>query len=137
MRPGRWFFALIPDRPSGFPDSAMTESPDETLTAGPLDFQAMEQKILGFWSSNDCFEKLRAKNADGPLFRFIDGPITANNPMGVHHAWGRTLKDVALRYKAMHGFYANWQNGFDSQGLWVEVEVERELGFQSKHDILD
>ena len=115
----------------------MTESPDETLTAGPLDFQAMEQKILGFWSSNDCFEKLRAKNADGPLFRFIDGPITANNPMGVHHAWGRTLKDVALRYKAMHGFYANWQNGFDSQGLWVEVEVERELGFQSKHDILD
>jgi isoleucyl-tRNA synthetase len=113
----------------------MSNNPNETLPAGHLDFQAMEQRILDFWASNRCFEKLREKNAAGPLFRFLDGPITANNPMGVHHAWGRTLKDAFLRYKAMHGFCANWQNGFDSQGLWVEVEVERELGFQSKRDI--
>ncbi|HAD82674.1 TPA: isoleucine--tRNA ligase, partial [Candidatus Edwardsbacteria bacterium] len=68
-------------------------------------------------------------------FRFIDGPITANNPMGVHHAWGRTYKDLYHRYKAMQGYDARYQNGFDCQGLWVEVEVEKELGFKSKKDI--
>ena len=68
-------------------------------------------------------------------FSFIDGPITANNPMGVHHAWGRTYKDLYQRYKAMTGHNQRWQNGFDCQGLWVEVEVENELGFTNKRDI--
>ena len=68
---------------------------------------------------------------------FIDGPITANNPMGVHHAWGRTLKDVFQRYKALQGFDQRYQNGFDCQGLWVEVEVEKALGLNSKRDIED
>lgn len=102
---------------------------------GNASFIALEHKILDFWKENDCFNGLREKNQNGPIFRFLDGPITANNPMGVHHAWGRTLKDVFLRRKAMLGFKCNWQNGFDSQGLWVEVEVERELGFGSKKDI--
>ncbi|MBI2846040.1 MAG: isoleucine--tRNA ligase, partial [Chloroflexi bacterium] len=66
---------------------------------------------------------------------FIDGPITANNPMGVHHAWGRTYKDLWHRFKAMRGFSTRYQNGFDGQGLWIEVEVEKELGFTSKRDI--
>src|SRR5215212_9622271 len=65
----------------------------------------------------------------------MDGPITANNPMGVHHCWGRTLKDVFQRYKAMQGFDQRYQNGFDCQGLWVEVEVEKDLGFNSKREI--
>ena len=65
----------------------------------------------------------------------MDGPITANNPMGVHHAWGRTYKDLFQRYKTMRGFRQRYQNGFDCQGLWVEVEVEKELGFTSKRDI--
>jgi len=55
--------------------------------------------------------------------------------MGVHHGWGRTYKDLFQRYKAMRGFNQRWQNGFDCQGLWVEVEVEKELGFRSKRDI--
>ncbi len=55
--------------------------------------------------------------------------------MGVHHGWGRTYKDLFQRYKAMCGFDQRWQNGFDCQGLWVEVEVEKELGFKSKQDI--
>ena len=55
--------------------------------------------------------------------------------MGVHHAWGRTLKDIYNRYKAMSGYELRYQNGFDCQGLWVEVEVEKELGFQSKRDV--
>ena len=55
--------------------------------------------------------------------------------MGVHHAWGRTYKDVFQRYRAMRGFNQRFQNGFDCQGLWLEVEVEKELGFKSKRDI--
>ena len=81
------------------------------------------------------FDQLRAKNADGPRWSFIDGPITANKRMGVHHMWGRTLKDVFQRYKAMRGFHQRYQNGFDCQGLWVEVGVERELGLNSKREI--
>ncbi len=92
-------------------------------------------EILEFWDQNQVFQKLGAKNRGGPRFSFIDGPITANNPMGVHHAWGRTYKDIFQRYKAMCGFDQRFQNGFDCQGLWVEVEVEKALGFNSKRDI--
>src|SRR5262249_48674918 len=62
-------------------------------------------------------------------------PITANNPMGVHHAWGRTYKDAFQRFFAMTGHEERYQNGFDCQGLWVEVEVEKELKLKSKRDI--
>ena len=94
-----------------------------------------EKEILGFWEENECFKKLKAKNEGGEKYRFIDGPITANNPMGVHHVWGRTLKDTFIKYHAMKGCDTHYRNGFDSQGLWVEVEVEKELGFKTKHDI--
>ncbi|MBI4491689.1 MAG: isoleucine--tRNA ligase, partial [Chloroflexi bacterium] len=100
-----------------------------------LDFPALEHEILRFWEESRAFDKLREQNRPGPRWSFIDGPITANNPMGVHHAWGRTYKDIYQRYKAMHGFHQRYQNGFDCQGLWVEVEVERELGFNSKREI--
>jgi isoleucyl-tRNA synthetase len=99
------------------------------------DAPALEEGILTFWRESDAFEKLRKLREGKPLFRFVDGPITANNPMGVHHAWGRTLKDVFLRYQALTGHSAKYQNGFDCQGLWVEVEVERALGFNGKPDI--
>ena len=79
--------------------------------------------------------ELRAQNAGNERWSFLDGPITANNPMGVHHAWGRTYKDLYQRFHAMLGQDQRWQNGFDCQGLWVEVNVERELGFTSKRDI--
>jgi isoleucyl-tRNA synthetase len=65
----------------------------------------------------------------------VHGPITANNPMGVHHARGRTYKDLFQRYRAMRGFEQRFQNGFDCQGLWVEVEVEKALGFGGKREI--
>src|SRR5947208_10828675 len=100
-----------------------------------LDFPAMEHAILEFWRESDAFNKLREMNRGGERWSFIDGPITANNPMGVHHAWGRTLKDVFQRYKALRGFDQRYQNGFDCQGLWVEVEVEKSLGLNSKRDI--
>ncbi len=100
-----------------------------------IDFPALEREILGFWEREKCFEKLREKNRGKPRWSFLDGPITANNPMGVHHAWGRTYKDLFQRYKAMTGHELRYQNGFDCQGLWVEVEVEKELKFQTKRDI--
>ncbi len=100
-------------------------------------FPKLEHKILDFWEKNKCFEKLQKKLKGKKHWSFIDGPMTANNPMGVHHAWGRTYKDVFQRYKAMQGFDQRWQNGFDCQGLWVEVEVEKELGFKSKKDIIN
>ncbi len=99
------------------------------------DHNHLELDILERWEHEGTFEQLRELNRGGPRFSFIDGPITANNPMGVHHAWGRTLKDVFQRYKALRGFDQRYQNGFDCQGLWVEVEVERSLGLNSKREI--
>ena len=99
------------------------------------DLVAQEHEILGMWKDRQTFARLRAQNEDGRRWSFLDGPITANNPMGVHHAWGRTYKDVFQRYHAMLGESQRWQNGFDCQGLWVEVNVERDLGFTSKRDI--
>ena len=100
-----------------------------------VDFVNQEHEILEFWEKNKVFPKLRKMRSDSPLWSFIDGPITANNPMGVHHGWGRTYKDLYHRYFAMKGFQTRYQNGFDCQGLWVEVNVERDKGFKSKRDI--
>jgi isoleucyl-tRNA synthetase len=99
------------------------------------DHPALELEMLEIWEHEQTFQRLRERNRGGPKFRFMDGPITANNPAGVHHGHGRTLKDVFQRYKAMRGFDQRYQNGFDSQGLWVEVEVEKELGLGSKREI--
>jgi isoleucyl-tRNA synthetase len=107
----------------------------EKVETQGVDFPALERRVLQFWNDEQIFEKLKAKNANGQPWSFLDGPITANNPMGVHHAWGRTYKDVYNRYFAMTGRQLRYQNGFDCQGLWVEVEVEKELGLKSKRDI--
>ena len=102
---------------------------------GPLDFVAVARTALQFWEREQIFSRLVAQNRGGPRFSFLDGPITANNPMGIHHAWGRTFKDVVQRYRALCGYAQRFQNGFDCQGLWVEVEVEKTLGFNSKREI--
>ena len=99
------------------------------------DHPALEQEVLERWEREETFRKLREQNAGGPRFSFVDGPVTANKTLGVHTAWGRTLKDVFQRYKAMHGHEERYQNGFDCQGLWIEVGVERELGLNSKREI--
>ena len=89
------------------------------------DYGAHELEVLARWERDQTFDRLRELNADGPRFSFVDGPVTANNPMGVHHAWGRTLEGVFQRYKALRGYQQRYQNGFDCQGLWVEVGVEK------------
>ncbi len=100
-----------------------------------VDFPAQERDLLGFWKETGAFRKLREVHQHDPHWSFIDGPITANNPMGVHHGWGRTYKDLYHRFWTMRGRKTRYQNGFDCQGLWVEVEVEKEMGFKSKKDI--
>jgi len=102
---------------------------------GSMDLVTTGKRILTLWEREGSFQKLRELRRGNPPWSFIDGPITANNPMGVHHAWGRTLKDVFQRYHAMLGHDQRFQNGFDCQGLWVEVEVEKALHLNSKRDI--
>ncbi len=100
------------------------------------DFVHLEKQMLDFWKANNCFKKLVEKNKKGPRFKFLDGPITANNRSGVHHIWGRTLKDITIKYNAMKGHDCQYQNGFDAQGMWVEVNVEKELGLNGKPEIV-
>ena len=95
-------------------------------------FVTGEHSVLKFWEIRQIFRQLRQKNAGRKRWSFLDGPITANNPMGVHHAWGRTYKDTYQRFFAMTGHDQRYQNGFDCQGLWVEVEVEKQLGLGTK-----
>ncbi len=100
------------------------------------DFPTMEKALLETWYKKGVVKKYLTRNKNSKkYFSFLDGPITANNPMAVHHAWGRTYKDLWPRFKNMQGYRQRFQNGFDCQGLWVEVEVEKELGFKSKKDI--
>jgi isoleucyl-tRNA synthetase len=101
-----------------------------------LDVPTLEREVIAGWREHRTLERYLARNAQAEArFSFLDGPITANNPMGVHHAWGRTYKDLFQRYHTMLGERQRYQNGFDCQGLWIEVEVERELGFNNKRQI--
>jgi isoleucyl-tRNA synthetase len=113
-----------------------TGQPRFRAVGAKLDLAEVDHRVLDLWERERSFDVLRKKNAGGPRFSFIDGPITANvEGMGVHSAWARTYKDIYQRYKARHGFDQRYQNGFDCQGLWVEVQVERELNLNSKRDI--
>jgi isoleucyl-tRNA synthetase len=101
-----------------------------------LNVPALEAEVIERWRERDTMARYLARNANAPeRFSFIDGPITANNPMGVHHAWGRTYKDLFQRYQTMLGRRQRYQNGFDCQGLWIEVNVEQELGLTNKRQI--
>ena len=101
-------------------------------------FVKNEEEILSFWEKKGIFAKLKEQNKNsGKYYAFLDGPITANNNMGLHHALGRTLKDSMLKFEAMSGKEIHFQNGFDAQGLWIEVNVEKELGLKDKQDIIN
>ena len=101
-------------------------------------FIELEKAVLKHWEDNKCFEKLKEKNKNsGKYYAFLDGPITANNAMGIHHALGRSLKDIYIKFKAMMGYDQKYQNGFDAHGLPVETAVEKELGINNKKEILE
>ncbi|WP_455463470.1 isoleucine--tRNA ligase, partial [Candidatus Hodarchaeum mangrovi] len=97
----------------------------------------VENEVSQLWENIRIFDKVLKRQKDlKDKFSFIDGPVTANNPMGVHTARGRTLKDIVQRYYTLSQKKQRFQNGFDTQGLWVEVEVEKSLGIKSKNEIL-
>ena len=97
-----------------------------------VSFPDMERAILKFWKDNDIFHRTESERAEGPLFMLYEGPPTANGSPGVHHVLARVYKDIICRYKTMKGFHCLRKGGWDTHGLPVELEVERELGLKTK-----
>ncbi len=95
----------------------------------------IEEKVLKFWKENRIFEKSLKLRANAKPFRFFEGPPTANGRPGIHHVLGRSFKDVLPRYKTMRGYLVNRKAGWDTHGLPVEIEVEKELGLKNKQEI--
>ena len=99
------------------------------------DFVRLEQETLEFWKANDIFRRSVENRCGKERFTLYEGPPTANGRPGTHHVISRVFKDVLPRYKTMQGYYAPRIGGWDTHGLPVELEVEKELGFSSKTDI--
>ena len=99
------------------------------------DGPTLEAGVLEFWRENQVFEKTLANTEGRPLFTFNEGPPTANGRPGIHHVLARTFKDIYPRYKTMRGFYAPRKGGWDTHGLPVEHEIEKELGIFDKQEI--
>jgi len=100
-----------------------------------VSFSQLEEKILKFWKERDVFKRSVEERQGAPRFVLYEGPPTANGSPGIHHVLSRVYKDVIPRYKAMKGYYAPRIGGWDTHGLPVELEVEKELGFSSKAQI--
>ncbi|OGZ33638.1 MAG: hypothetical protein A2Y98_01760 [Candidatus Portnoybacteria bacterium RBG_19FT_COMBO_36_7] len=100
-----------------------------------MNLPQIEQKILRFWDKKKIFSKSLAKTKKGSRFVFFEGPPTANGLPGLHHVEARAFKDIILRFKTMQGFFVERKAGWDTHGLPVEIEVEKQLGLKSKKDI--
>jgi isoleucyl-tRNA synthetase len=100
-----------------------------------VSFPQIEEAILSFWQKNDIFKRSIAARQGGPGFVLYDGPPTVNGSPALHHVFMSVFKDVIPRYKVMKGFYAPRIAGWDTHGLPVELEVEKQLGFSSKTQI--
>jgi isoleucyl-tRNA synthetase len=100
-----------------------------------LNLPQLEEKVLSWWQKNKIFKRSVEARQGGPRFVFYEGPPTANGSPGIHHVLARIFKDIIPRYKAMKGYYTARIAGWDTHGLPVELEVERELGFSGKTQI--
>ena len=100
-----------------------------------VDFPQLETSVLEAWRESDLFHQVDRIRADAPLFVFYEGPPTANGSPGIHHVLSRSFKDVILRYKTMRGYRPLRRGGWDTHGLPVELEIEKELGISSKQEI--
>jgi len=101
-----------------------------------ISYPAVEREILKFWKEHKIFEKSITTRDGKPGFTFYEGPPTANGRPGIHHVMARTLKDLVCRYKTMTGHQVHRKAGWDTHGLPVEIEVEKQLGFKHKEDIV-
>ena len=99
------------------------------------DFNKLEKKILAFWKREKIFQKTQKRKKGQKSFVFYEGPPTANGKPGIHHVLARSFKDLFPRYKTMRGFYCLRKGGWDTHGLPVELEVEKELGISGKKEI--
>src|SRR5450830_1136630 len=100
-----------------------------------LNLPEEEEKVLKFWKENRIFEKSLKKDSPKGNFVFYEGPPTANGHPGIHHVEARSFKDLFCRYKTMQGYYVKRKAGWDTQGLPVELQVEKELGISGKGQI--
>ena len=100
-----------------------------------LDLPQLELAMLDVWAAEDTFSASISARADAPSFTFYEGPPTANGRPGIHHVLGRTIKDVFCRYKTLKGFRVERKGGWDTHGLPVEIEVEKELGLDGRAEI--
>ena len=100
-----------------------------------VNFPHMEEEVLQLWKREDIFHRTESEREGAPLFTLYEGPPTANGAPGIHHVLARVFKDVICRYKTMKGYRCLRKGGWDTHGLPVELEVERELGLRSKRDI--
>ena len=103
--------------------------------ASDFDLPKLEEKILKFWKDRKVFERTLENRANARRFVFFEGPPTANGMPGMHHFMGRVFKDLFVRYKTMRGYLVTRKAGWDTHGLPVEIEVEKELGLKNKKEI--
>lgn len=104
-------------------------------TQGRYNGPELEQSILKFWEEHSIFEKSLEQSEGKPRFSFNEGPPTANGKPGIHHVLARSFKDIYPRYKTMRGYYAPRKGGWDTHGLPVEHEIEKQLGIFDKKEI--
>jgi isoleucyl-tRNA synthetase len=98
-------------------------------------FPELEEEIIRFWREHRIFQASLAKPSPGGSYVFYEGPPTANGRPGIHHVSARAFKDLYPRYKTMRGYHVERRGGWDTHGLPVEVEVEKEIGSTGKQDI--
>ena len=91
------------------------------------EFAKVGEDILEFWKANNIFEKSVSEKEGNPSFTFFEGPPSANGTPGIHHVMARTVKDIFCRYKTQKGFQVKRKGGWDTHGLPVELQVEKEL----------
>ncbi|MGQ9597507.1 MAG: isoleucine--tRNA ligase [Thermoproteota archaeon] len=111
----------------------------EKLFEGEYDPQLLENKVIDFWERNSIPNRLRNLRMERNVGKlgYVEGPPTLNGYCHVGHTWGRTIKDMWYRFKSMQGYYVLFRAGWDTQGLPVEIEAEKELGFSNKREALE
>ncbi len=107
----------------------------ENKTIQKSDRAKREEEILAFWKEKNIFKKTLEQTKNGEPFIFYEGPPTANGKPGIHHLEARAFKDAIPRYKTMQGYSVHRKGGWDTHGLPVELQVEKELGLKSKKEI--
>ena len=102
-----------------------------------FDHPELERKVLAWWEAHDIFKKSISQREGAPSYTFYEGPPTANGTPGIHHVMARAIKDIFCRYHTMKGFRVERKGGWDTHGLPVEIEVEKELGLESRAQVVE